>query len=50
MKTATATFHPLLWFLFGALLIALVAMLSRSAADLPPPASADNAVTTQAAP
>lgn len=50
MKTATAPSHPLLWFLFGALLIALVAMLSRSAADSLPPASADNAVTTQASP
>ena len=50
MKTAIAPSHPLLWFLFGALLIAMVAMLSRSAADTARAPSATNAVSTQVSP
>jgi hypothetical protein len=50
MKSATASFHPLLWFIFGALVIAMVAMLSRSAADTTPVPSANNAVSTQVSP
>jgi hypothetical protein len=48
MKVQTVSSHSLLWYivLLGMLVVALVVVLSRSAADVPPTVSVDSGAST----
>lgn len=52
MKTQAPSSHPLVWYviLFAVLVIAMIALLSRSAAERPPQSPAETAITAKPAP